>query len=117
MDVFNYFRNLRNRHFIHDENAYTRCTPAAILNKRDFDYKIEKVFCINISAETLTPENRSQLQELTNVAGAWVVKELEALYKTLMEELENESYEDLYKRKTPGIRGPSVDEIGKKRQT
>src|ERR1700730_1865336 len=30
--VFDYFKNLRDKHVIHDENAYSHCLPAAALN-------------------------------------------------------------------------------------
>jgi hypothetical protein len=32
MTVFEFFKNIRNKHFVHDENSYTQCTPVAALN-------------------------------------------------------------------------------------
>jgi hypothetical protein len=32
MIVFDHFRQLRNKHFIHDENSYAQSIPAAFLN-------------------------------------------------------------------------------------
>ena len=32
LEIHEYFRNLRNKHIAHDENAYSQCIPGAVLN-------------------------------------------------------------------------------------
>ena len=68
MMVFNYFRDLRNKHFIHDENSYTMINHGAILNRGDKDYKIEKIVCITAYGVTLNQENFVNLKLLINKA-------------------------------------------------
>lgn len=59
--VFNYFKNLRNKYIIHDENSYSQSIPGAILNKGDKSYKIEKIICFSVLIETL---NRKEVRKL-----------------------------------------------------
>lgn len=55
LDVYNFFKVLRNKHFIHDENSYAQSIPGAILNNGGKSYKVEKLFVL---AELLRPSNR-----------------------------------------------------------
>ena len=41
--AFNYFKVLRNKHFIHDVNSYAQSIPGAVLNNGTKDYKIEEI--------------------------------------------------------------------------
>jgi hypothetical protein len=61
IDVFGYFLNLRNKHFIHDENSYAQSIPGALLNKGDKKFKIEKIVCFSAIAETLEQNNYDNL--------------------------------------------------------
>ena len=79
--MFDYFKNLRNKHFIHDENSYAQSLPGAVLNKGNKPFKIEKIICVNTVAETLEQENYSNLQLLIEKARDWVDKEFEALFE------------------------------------
>jgi hypothetical protein len=40
MESFLYFKALRNKHLIHDENSYTQTAPAAIINDGSKSYKV-----------------------------------------------------------------------------
>lgn len=50
--VFDYFLDLRNRHFVHDENSYSQCFPAAVLNRREIEPKIAQVIAVATTANT-----------------------------------------------------------------
>ena len=117
LTVFDYFKNLRNKHFIHDENSYAQSLPGAVLNKGNKPFKIEKIICVNTVAETLEQENYSNLQLLIEKARDWVDKEFEALCEALTKELEAEPYENLFKREAISFNVPTVNEIDKNRKT
>ena len=116
MEIFNYFRNLRRKHLVHDENAYAQRLPAAILNGGNKHYKIEKIVCLDVLGETLEQENFSNLKRLIDRARAWVDAEFDKLCDTLTKDLEREAYQDLLAREDLILRVPTVDEISKTRK-
>ena len=52
--AFNYFKSLRNKHMVHDENSYSQSLPGAILNNGAKTYKVEKIVCFATNAVTDT---------------------------------------------------------------
>lgn len=115
MIAFNYFKGLRNKHLVHDENSYAQSIPGAILNKGNKEYKIEKIICFAAIAKTLEQDNFSNLKRLIQASHSWVVKHFDQLCEILTKELEKESYENLCTRETLNYRVPKVDEMDKKR--
>lgn len=102
MEVFQYFKSLRNKHVVHDENPYSQSLPGAILNNRDQPHKIEKIIALSVVAETLEQETYSNLRLLVEKSLAWVHKEFDRLCNTLTSDLEARSYDEL-------LRMPSVE--------
>ena len=49
--AFDYFKGLRNKHIVHDENSCSQSIPGAILNNGNKAYKIEKIICFSAKAE------------------------------------------------------------------
>jgi hypothetical protein len=115
LTAFNYFKYLRNKHLVHDENSYAQSIPGAILNRREKPYKIEKIVCLSAIAETLSQDNYGNLHLLVQTTNAWVVSEFDTLCEALTKELEALSYDDLLNRKAIIYRAPTIDEIIKTR--
>jgi hypothetical protein len=95
-EVFDYFKSLRDKHFMHDENAYLQSLPGAALNKRDSSVKIAKIVCFNVAGVTLDQEHYSNLRLLITRAREWVVAQFDSLCDILTSELEARSYDELY---------------------
>jgi hypothetical protein len=115
-DVFKYFKSLRNKFLIHNENSYAQCIPGAVLNKRHHPYKIEKIVCLNALADTLNETNYSNLNLLIQKAKLWVVHEFDKLCDILTKELEAEPYDDLLSRESITYRAPTANEIHDKKK-
>jgi hypothetical protein len=115
MLAFQFFRDLRNKHFVHDENSYAQSIATAVLNKGDKPFKIEKIVCISTIADVLGQENWANLKLLNETAHRWVVAEFDALAVLLTKELEAESYESLLLKGAVEYRVPSVEEMSKRR--
>ncbi|MEW8231486.1 MAG: hypothetical protein AB2745_14250 [Candidatus Thiodiazotropha endolucinida] len=115
MEVFDYFKGLRNKHMVHDENSYAQSIPGAILNNGSKSYSIEKIMCFTAFGSTLEQTNYSNLKLLVQKAQVWVVREFDILCGRLTAELEKQSYECLLARKEIKYRVPVVDDIGRKR--
>lgn len=115
MMAFNYFKGLRNKHLVHDENSYAQSIPGAILNKGNKEYKIEKIVCFTAIAVTLDQENYSNLKLLVQKSRSWVVAQFDVLCDALTEELEKEPYENLCTKEAVTYSVPTIDEISKNR--
>ncbi|TCT06366.1 hypothetical protein [Paralcaligenes ureilyticus] len=113
--AFKYFKHLRNKHFVHDENSYAQSLPGAILNSETKSYKIEKIVCFAAIAGTLAQENYSNLKLLIQKSRSWVISEFDQLCSTLTAELEREPYERLLKKESLAFRAPIIGEIHKNR--
>lgn len=115
MIVFQYFKDLRDKHFIHDENSYTQGLPGAILNKKGKNKKIAKIVCLYVWAETLTPDNYSNLKTLVDKTQSWVLNQFNKLCSDIYENLENEPYEVLFSKEAMVFMPSDIDKINQKR--
>ena len=115
LEVFQYFYNLRNKHFVHDVNSYTQSTIGAILNNGNENYKIDKIINLTFMGETLEKDNYSNLLLLIQKTKAWVNQEFDNLCKIITIGLEKENYETLSRREAIQYKVPGVYEVGKKR--
>ena len=116
MAVFRFFKDLRNKHFGHDENSYTQCTPIAALNDGQKTFKIEKIVTVNARGITLDQPSYANLELAAKQSLEWVIAKFDALCAQLTVELEKDTMENLLKRPKIMIRSPEVVEIGARRK-
>ena len=114
--AFNYFKSLRNKHVVHDENSYAQSIPGAILNSGEKNYKVEKIVCFTAIGVTLKQENYANLKLLVKKARVWVVSEFDAHCKRLTANLEKEPYDELLARDSITYSAPNVDDIYHRRK-
>ncbi len=110
-----FFTDLRDKHLVHDENSYALCFPAAVLNRGDKNYKIEKVLCLAGFIQTLNQEHWNNLKLLADKAHAWVVSEFDSVCDRFTKDLERKTYADLLARDGMTVRVPSLDEVSRTR--
>lgn len=110
-----FFRDLRNKHVVHDENAYMQSTPTAVLNKPEAPEKIPKIICISMTADVLGQENYANLKLLIDKTHAWVVAQFDELCGILTRELESQPYDTLLKMEDVTQRIPTPDDMAKNR--
>lgn len=115
LDAFNYFKNLRNKHIIHDENSYAQSLPSAAINDGKKAFKIEKILCMTVIAETLEQANYTNLHSLTTEALKYVEAQSDELCNRLTITLEKESYDDLNNRPSLTVKAPEIKDISKQR--
>jgi len=116
LEVYKYFKTLRNKHIVHDENSYSQSIPGAILNNGKKDFMIEKIVCLSIQSETLTQDNYNNLHLLITTTKNWVYKEFDLLCSIITIDLEKEPYDKLCQMKTMDFKVPSIQDITKKRK-
>ena len=115
MAAFDYFKTMRNKHLVHDENSYAQSVPGAILNRGDKPFKIEKILCFSITMPTLDAANYDNLRRLVYRARDWVVEEFDRLSDLLAAELEEQPYDALLERDALTFRVPTPDDVGENR--
>ena len=115
MTAFRYFKSLRNKHLIHDENSYSQSLPGAAINDGSKSYKIEKIICFKATGMTCTPDDWSNLRLLISDSLEWVNMEYEDLCNRLTQELERESYESLIARQLVTYKFPTLEDVGRNR--
>lgn len=115
IEVFAFFKALRDKHLVHDENAYSQCHPGAVLNMPNSECKIAKIMCTHFVGFTLDEASYSNLHLLVSDALKWVVTEFDNLCEVLTGELEAEPYEKLEQMELVVLSKPTVDEINSSR--
>lgn len=116
LEVFQYFRALRNKHVVHDENPYSQSIPCAAVNKGNKPYKIEKVLCFAAHVDVLGQDNYSNLKLLIDKALAWVVSEFDTCCSAVTKELEKQSHEELLQRDEVTYSKPTVEDMSRNRR-
>lgn len=114
--AFDYFQNLRDKHVVHDQNAYSQSIPGAVLNKGEKSYKIEKILCLGAHVNTLEQGNYGNLTLLIKKALEWVIVEFDKCCELVTKDLEARPYEELLKREAAKYRAPTVEEISTNRR-
>lgn len=110
-----YFKELRHKHIVHDENSFSQSITGAAINNGNKQYKIEKIVTFAGLVQTLCQENWSNLGLLIGEASEWVEKEYDALCGSLSEELEKRGYKDLCSLKDIHYKKPELEDTGNKR--
>lgn len=117
-EIHNYFMNLRNKHLIHDENAWTQATPMAVLADRNKEKKIEEVVCTNITAVTREAINFQNLNSLITLALPWVESRIDELCEKIKVALETHEYEVLLAQPEPDpYYAAKAEDVSKPRHT
>ncbi|WP_141684923.1 hypothetical protein [Burkholderia stabilis] len=115
--VFDHMKDLRNKHFVHDENSYLQCCPTAVLNDGSKQYKVEKLVCVAFRSATLDQDSFTNLRLLVTKALGWVVAAFESLADSITAELESLDYATLAAMPSPQMTVPTVKEAGVTRST
>ncbi|HEV8536322.1 MAG TPA: hypothetical protein VGR87_11490 [Candidatus Limnocylindria bacterium] len=92
---FRFFRDLRNKHVIHDENSYADCATCVVLPDRRDLPRASVVFSFFAKFEVLDSEHMTRLRALIERTRSWADARKDTLVEELMEELEGQSDEAL----------------------
>jgi hypothetical protein len=94
-----YFKSLRDKHVVHDENSYAEMRAGAVLNGPDSQSKIAKIVCFGAFGVGIEDDNYSNLMLLTSHSLRWVVNEFDVLCNRITDQLEQLPYENLLSQK------------------
>ena len=77
--IHRYFTSLRNKHLIHDVNAWLQVPAGAVIAAPGKGFNIEDVICTTLEGNSLNESNYSNLWRLIERALAWIEPEFERL--------------------------------------
>jgi hypothetical protein len=115
--AFNYFKALRNKHLVHDENDYAQAHPGAIVNGPTEPAKVAKIVVSTSKGHTMEEDNWRNLSLLIEDALRFVEAASDELANALTDELERESREALLRRPTLQLTAPKLETIATPRAT
>lgn len=111
LEIYEYFKSLRDKNIVHDENPLSRAIPCAALNDGSKAYKVEKILTLSVLIQSLESASYSNLSLLISTALEWVVNQYEVTCEKLTKSLEAESYQNLRARPTVTYNKPMVDDV------
>ncbi|BEU98644.1 hypothetical protein ACDW_43500 (plasmid) [Acidovorax sp. DW039] len=106
MDAFNHYKAERNKHVVHDENAFSQAFIGAAINDGTHSHKVERVISLACDMQLFTEENWRNLRLLTSKTLEFVIAETERLSAEVKADLEQESYEALAAREPITYKSP-----------
>lgn len=115
-EVFQHFKELRNRTIAHDENSHTQAIPMAVLNDGSKNYKVEKIVSLGVSVQTLDQDSLANLATTVNFVFNWVSTEYDKLCQQLTTELEAKNYAELSSMGPVQYSKPKPEDISKRRK-
>jgi len=115
--VFEYFKNLRHKFIVHDENAWSQAHPCAGLNDGSREQKVEGIVCLGLIGQTLDQSYYANLKLLIRISMLWTASQFDVVKSKIKTELEQFSYQDLNQRDPPSYRAPEWHEVANKRKS
>lgn len=115
LENFSFFKQLRNKHLVHDENAYLQADVGAIINGEGAQTRVAKIITLWTAAGTLAEGNWNNLRLMIEVSMDWVDAEHDELCDRLTAILGNEAREELLSRPDLEWTKPTLEDIGRKR--
>jgi hypothetical protein len=110
-EIHKYFLSLRNRHIVHDDNAWLQVLAGAIIAAPGKGHNVEKVTCTSFQGETFNDGNFGNLYLLIQEALKWIASRFDTLCDDITEELERLPRETLLSQPDLTYRPPEAPEV------
>jgi hypothetical protein len=109
--IHRYFTSLRNKHLVHDVNAWLQVPTGAVIAAEGKAFNIEHIICTTFESNSLNQGNYSDLWLLIERALAWIEPEFERLCEEIKAELEEIPRGTLLSQQDATYRAPEADDI------
>lgn len=93
--VFIYFKDLRDKHLIHDESALTQGFTGVAVNGIGAKYQVADIIAMSFNAFTIDDAHLTQFSQLVNITLDWLRKKQKNLHNLLGAEYEKWARDDL----------------------
>lgn len=109
--AFDYFMNLRNKHLLHDDNAYSQARVAAVVCADSEQAPIAGLHVLTFTADTLDESHFVSFQMLLSHTTYWASAKGESLLKAVRDELANLTREELLSLPPLQVAVPTVESV------
>lgn len=109
--IHRYFTSHRDKHLIHDVNAWLQVPAGAVIAAPGKGFNVEEVICDTFEGNSLNQPNYGNLWRLIERALAWIEPESERLCDEIKAELEKIPRETLVAQPDLTYRAPEADDI------
>lgn len=116
-DVFDYLKDLRNKHIAHDDNDIAQALSGAIVASKESGRKVEDAFCLATYGDTLTPEDLNNLRLIVQAAAQWVDERIEREAEAIVNELRTWDYDAILNLPQMVWTKPTVESVHVTRAT
>lgn len=113
--VFDYFKNLRNKHVIHDENSYSQSFPALIVNNVNEPTKVADVLILAFNSNYLDQSHLAALRQLVTATKEWIENRCEKLRTEMVAKYDKMSHQDLMALGDLVYKAPTASDVQTKR--
>lgn len=115
LEAFTHFKNLRNKHYVHDDNAYQQCVVAVYIGDGIIYQRVAGVQTFVTTVGVMSAENITCLRSLIQCALQWISAERKAQEQALLEYLRTLPIEQLTRRPGIPMKMPGPNDAGKER--
>jgi hypothetical protein len=109
--VHQYFKDLRDKHLVHDENSYLQALPVGVISHLGQAPKVQDVFVMSFSSGTMSPDNLGNLELLIGTAYDWTQAAFDTVQASVRNEIEQVDHAELLTREQANIRVPTVEDL------
>jgi hypothetical protein len=114
--AFDYFKDLRDKHIVHDENPFSTSLPIAVLNDGTKPHMVEKIATVSLIGMTLGEADWRNLVMSVRVAREAVESEYDEICEKITSDLEGRSYEQLVAMGPAMYTAPGAEQVGRNRR-
>jgi hypothetical protein len=109
--VFRYFKALRDKHIVHDENPYSEAFTGVAINRKGERRKVADIIALAINAFTVDDAHLASFSPLVSVSLKWVADKQDELHKKLAQTWEKRGYEQLMALPDVCYTAPTGDKV------
>ena len=117
LESFEFLKNMRNKHYVHDENSFSQSLPGAVVNGPESPHKIAKIVTFRAQGDILGQENFTNLRLLIDGAMAWVEQQYDDLADSLTQDLELRAHGELLALPDLAYSKPDVSDAALQRKS
>ncbi|WP_328857435.1 hypothetical protein OG579_20385 [Williamsia herbipolensis] len=116
-EIFEYYKDLRDKKITHDENDWTQSCAMAVVNRAGVTPTVPAVHSVWMGADMITEGAWNNMSSLTRDALAWVTEQYDSESDRVRDLVDGWSHESLLALPAPLLRKPGPDSVGRNRPT
>lgn len=113
--AFDYFMNLRNKHLLHDENAYSQVKMTVVIDASNEANPLLGSHVFTFEADTYDEPHIQSFTRLLSHTAYWVARKAHSLSQSVQDELALLTREQLLAFESLVVKVPTADDVSKPR--